>query len=177
MKSSTKSKLILVLETIGLLLTKCGGPGGTPGPCPVGGHGGGHGGGVSKVAHHAAEAHSHTEVAVAKSKKTYPENSPAWQTSHAKIAEGNSKVAVTSTRKLEFSNDNHYSREKHQDAIKHRRMAAKSHENAASEHKTKADKLSGKQAVLHNDAAESHRRAHSSHISAMNAHKDAHDAL
>lgn len=34
MKLSTKTKLIHVLKTISSILEKCGGQGGTPGPCP-----------------------------------------------------------------------------------------------------------------------------------------------
>lgn len=36
MKSSTKKRLIPVLKTISSILEKCGGQGGTPGPCPLG---------------------------------------------------------------------------------------------------------------------------------------------
>ncbi len=41
MKTETKQKLIPVLKAVSALLEKCGGPGGTPGPCPTGNHAGG----------------------------------------------------------------------------------------------------------------------------------------
>lgn len=50
MKLSTKTKLIPVLKTISSILEKCGGQGGTPGPCPTGG-GGPEKIGVHKAAH------------------------------------------------------------------------------------------------------------------------------
>lgn len=67
MKTTTKTKVLKALDKIQGIVEKCGGRGGTPGPCPIGnkpsGGGGGHSEKMRAVAPHAQKARALSEKA------------------------------------------------------------------------------------------------------------------
>lgn len=150
MKPSTKARVISKLNEIKTIIEKCGGAGGTPGPCPTGG-------GVvmtHEVAHAAStSAHSASVKASGKSGDGYK---------HARAA------LKASTSK------------NHSQTAAHHLSAARFHTSMAEQHSQKAEELKmhgegggalRKEIMKNMNAAKHHEAASSAHREAVEAHK------
>ncbi len=174
MKTETKQKLIPVLKAVSALLEKCGGPGGTPGPCPTG-HakpgGGEKPGGVSVSA--TEKAVSSSNPAFAASKKLNPGSAigdPSWTGSSAYHANQSTMASSKITAGLKHETDVKGLRDRHENAEKAHRSAEKHHQDAAEYHLKKSRSPGGSS---HKAAADLHKEAARHHGVAMSKHQDA----
>ncbi len=143
MKTETKQKLIPVLKAVSALLEKCGGPGGTPGPCPVGG---GKKPSVGKTEYQRMESRRLTHAAHDASihaNKTKPHSG----SDRANLAALQAKQHTATA--LNAKNDSHAAKAAH-------RKAHDMHRIAETEHGKGEGASHQKAAKAHRQAAESH---------------------
>lgn len=130
-KKPPKQRALEVLDKIGGLLEKCGGPGGTPGPCPTGG------GDSHSVAAHAVtrKAHDITSKVGSQTQKKRAGEANEYSKQAKKAAESGNFADAMRKHNLAFASHEYlrqsHGKDGHKEASKAHEDAAKAHDKAA----------------------------------------------